>query len=573
LTVFFDIETNGLLEDCDRVICIAYAINNNPVTLAHEPVDIKRALALLAKADMVVAHNGIAFDLPVLRKLYPKFKGVELLRDTLVMSRLAYPDIRLATASSVPPTLAVSHSLKAWGHRLNMHKGVYLDSVSSAKEFYEMQYSPELGEYCMQDVEITRELFRRLDNRLVCELDAIEALIIEHDFAQNIQQQMQNGFAFDEQAAAELYAALCEERDQLHRQLQEQVPPRVLVMKTKTKEIPFNPSSRQQIADYLQTMGWVPESYTPSGQPQIDESVLSEMDFPIAKLLSRYLLLVKRIGMLAEGTEAWMKSVRKGRIHGYVNHNGAVTGRCTHRSPNMAQVPSVGSPFGKECRSLFVARPGYLMVGVDASGLELRCLGHYMAKYDDGAFVKELLEGDIHTANQKAAGLPTRDAAKSFIYAFLYGAGPAKLGALVGGNDGEGRRMQRQFLAKVPALRSLKTDVEQIASTRQYLIGLDGRPLPVRSVHSALNTLLQSAGAVVMKVATNEMNRRLAHEGIDYRQVGHIHDEVQFEVAEADADRAATIVAECIRIAGEELQFRCPLAGESRVGKNWAETH
>jgi DNA polymerase-1 len=254
-TVFFDIETNGLLEDCDRVICIAYAVNNNPVMLAHEPSDIKRVLALLAKADTVVAHNGIAFDLPVLRKLYPKFKGVQLLRDTLVMSRLAYPDIRLATPDSVPPSLAVSHSLKAWGHRLNMHKGSYLDSVSSAKEFYEMQYSPELGEYCMQDVEITRELFRRLDNRLVCELDAIEALIIEHDFAVNIQKQMQNGFAFDERAAAELYAVLCEERDQLHRQLQEQVPPRVLVMKTKTKEIPFNPSSRQQIADYLQTMG------------------------------------------------------------------------------------------------------------------------------------------------------------------------------------------------------------------------------------------------------------------------------------------------------------------------------
>ena len=294
----------------------------------------------------------------------------------------------------------------------------------------------------------------------------------------------------------------------------------------------------------------------------------------IEKTFNKYLLVSKRIGMLAEGSEAWLKSVKKdGRVYGYVNHNGAVTGRCTHRGPNMAQVPAVYSPYGTECRSLFIAPPGRMLVGVDASGLELRCLGHYMAKYDKGAYVRELLEGDIHTANQNAAGLPTRSDAKVFIYAFLYGAGPAKIGAIVGGSYREGKELQNRFLTKVPALKQLKEDVAYAVEERGCLIGLDGRRLSVRSKHSALNTLLQSAGALIMKQSTINMNRTLRNHGIDYKQVAHIHDELQFEVKEDEAHQAADLLPACITQAGEQFKFRCPLDGEAKVGKNWAETH
>src|SRR5690606_31621074 len=169
---------------------------------------------------------------------------------------------------------------------------------------------------------------------------------------------------------------------------------------------------------------WKPKEFTEKGTPKVSEEVLESLPYPEAELLNEYLMIQKRISQLAEGHSAWLKMVRPdGRIYGSVITNGAVTGRMTHNSPNLAQVPAVNVPYGKECRSLFTVPDDRVLVGADASGLELRCLAHYMARFDKGAYARELLEGDIHTANQKAAGLPTRDNAKTFIYAFLYGAG------------------------------------------------------------------------------------------------------------------------------------------------------
>jgi DNA polymerase I-like protein with 3'-5' exonuclease and polymerase domains len=210
------------------------------------------------------------------------------------------------------------------------------------------------------------------------------------------------------------------------------------------------------------------------------------------------------------------------------------------------------------------------LVGVDAAGLELRCLAHYMARWDDGAFAKELLEGDIHTANQQAAGLETRNQAKSFIYAFLYGAGPAKLGSVVGGGYAEGKKLQQRFLTKVPALKMLKAAVET-AAERGVIIGIDGRRLRIRSAHAALNTLLQSAGAIAMKQATVLMSEQAAAYGA--KQVAHIHDEIQWEVPDQHAEAWAVLCKDCITKAGEMLNFRCRLDGASRVGKTWADTH
>lgn len=566
-TVFFDIECNGFIDKVTRCVCIGYQIDGGPSQIAFTPQQIDTALDAIKNADVVIGHNILAFDLPVLHKLYPKWEGpLGTVRDTLVMARLVHPDIRDDDFQdeNFPKTLVGSHSLRAWGNRLNMPKGVELDDVI---DFASLEYTDDLGEYCKQDVEITRALYGRCVNRAFSE----QSIDLEHRFAQTIVQQMRNGFAFDKGAAGSLYASLAADRDILVRSLQDEVPPTEEVLKTKTKLIPFNPASRKQIAAALKSLyGWVPEEFTPGGEPKVDEAVLGSLDFPIAKKLSEYLTIQKRIGMLAEGDEAWLKVERNGRIYGSVNHNGAVTGRCTHRGPNMAQVPASGSMYGKECRSLFVAAPGMVLVGVDAAGLELRCLAHYMAKWDDGAFAKELLEGDIHTANQKAAGLETRNQAKSFIYAFLYGAGPAKLGKVVGGGYAEGKELQQRFLTKVPALKALKAAVER-AAERGSIMGIDGRRLRIRSAHAALNTLLQSAGAIAMKQATVLMNEEAPKYGA--RQVAHIHDEIQWEVPEENAQSWAACCKDCITKAGESLGFRCRLDGDARVGKTWAETH
>jgi len=565
-TIYFDIESNGLLDTTDRLICIGWQRKGEEPKIAFTEDQINLALHAIRQADEVIGHNVLAFDIPVLKKLYPRWDGPQgVVRDTLVLARLTHPDIKDDDfqTEGFPKDLIGSHSLKAWGHRLGMAKGVVMEEVV---DWRSLEYTDEIGDYCMQDVRITAALYTKLSSKI----GSLDSVILEHSFADLIAGQVRNGFAFDRDAAGQLYSVLAGERDRLVRELQAEVPPTIIKLKTKTKEIPFNPASRQQIAVALRDLGWEPTEFTPSGEAKVDEAVLGTLGYPIAKKLSHYLLIQKRIGMLAEGDEAWLKVEKSGRIYGSVNHNGAVTGRCTHRGPNMAQVPACGSPYGKECRSLFVAPKGRVLVGVDAAGLELRCLAHYMAKYDDGAFAKELLEGDIHTANQKAAGLPTRNDAKSFIYAFLYGAGPAKLGKIVGGGYAEGKELQQRFLTKVPALKALKAAVEK-AAERGSITGIDGRRLRIRSAHAALNTLLQSAGAIAMKQATVLMNEEAPKYGA--RQVAHIHDEIQWEVPEQNAQAWSECCKTCITKAGELLGFRCRLDGDARAGRSWAETH
>lgn len=572
-TVTFDIETNGLYNQATRLVCISIKQNGMPAEVFHTPGEIKDALDSITHADMVIGHNIVAFDLPVLQKLYPRWEGpTGCVRDTLVMARLAHPDIKEEDYKDpkFPKDLIGSHSLKSWGYRLNLHKGEFLEKTVT--DFATLEWSEELGEYCCRDVELTSKLYAWLNQRAIPE----DCLSLEHEFAYHIAVQHRNGFAFDREKAVELYGTLSGVRDALHRELVEIVPPTEVKLKTKVKRIPFNPGSRQQIAAALTSMhGWTPSDYTPSGDPKVDEAVLSTLEYPIAKKLSEYLMVQKRIGMLAEGDEAWMKVVfPDGRIHGSVNHNGTVTGRCTHRSPNLAQVTGVNAPWGKECRELFVAGPGNVLVGVDAQGLELRCLAHYLSRWDGGAYGRELLEGDIHTANQEAAGLPTRADAKKFIYAWLYGAGPGKIGSIVGGGASEGRALQKRFLSKFPAIAKLKAAIDNAIQMRGYLTGLDGRRLPIRSRHSALNTLLQSCGAILMKRATCGIHRMVSAAKIrDVWQVAHIHDEIQLECPEIVGERVAEIAKKAVSMSGMAFHFRIRLDASASIGKNWAETH
>ena len=224
----------------------------------------------------------------------------------------------------------------------------------------------------------------------------------------------------------------------------------------------------------------------------------------------------------------------------------------------------------------FSVPKGYRLVGADASQLELRCLAHYTHQFDEGTYAKEILEGDIHTANQQAAGLPTRDQAKLFIYALCYGAGDEKIGKILGGGRDEGKLMKSTFFARMPALKKVLDGIKYKLKTYDYLIGIDGRKLRIRSEHSALNTLLQSAGAIAMKEATCLLHKYLGRRGYTLKevmQVAHIHDEIQLQVREDLADDVGKLAVKSIVDAGTNLGFRCPLDGEYRTGINWAETH
>ncbi len=512
------------------------------------------------------------------------------IHDTLLLSRLVWSDLKnndfkfVKKRTDFPMKLIGSHSLKAWGLRLSNHKAEYTGG-------FEL-WSDEMQKYCEQDTYANLTLY----NKIMSKVPSHESIGLEHEFAGVIRAMENHGFHFDETKAMALLAKLQKRKAELEEQLQKAFQPWEIkepfipkvnnkkrgyqkgVMTYKVKEVVFNPASRDHIANRLQVIhGWKPKEFTASGKPKVDEEVLQGLDFPEAKLLVEYLLLNKRLGQLATGQNAWLKLVRNGKMHGQVNTNGCATHRCTHSRPNMSQVPSVSAEFGTECRELFYAPKGFKLVGADLSGLELRCLAHYMAKFDDGAYAKEVVDGDIHTTNQKAAGLPTRNNAKTFIYGFLYGAGPAKIGAIVGGSDAHGKKLINKFLKATPALKKLREAVLAAYKKNGHLKGIDGRILPVRSEHAALNTLLQSAGAVLCKRATVNLYDNLASQGYvfgkDYAFVAHIHDEIQIQAKEELADIIGQAAVTAFQQAGEYYDFRCPITGEYKVGQNWAETH
>lgn len=595
----FDIETNGLLDNVTTIHCLVIKdIDTGKVQTFLNPKEpttfnVADGLKILQAADLIVGHNVIKFDLPVIEKLYTKFTFDRAkVLDTLVCTRLIWSDIKehdakLLKAGRLPSKLFGSHSLEAWGHRLGNYKGDFAGPWDVC--------TTEMVQYCEQDTEVTLALYQKIVSKEYSQ----EAIDLEHSLAWLMAKQERNGFHFDEEKAVKLYAKLSQRRGDLERELKDYfgtwevrlpdfLPKRDNKSKgykagvpvKKTKMVEFNPSSRDHIADRLiQLYGWKPEVFTDGGKPKVDETVIDKLDYPPCKLISEYLMVQKRISQLAEGDQAWLKLVKNGRIHGSVNTNGAVTGRATHSYPNISQVPSSSSPYGSDCRELFTVPAGWHLVGADASGLELRCLAHFMAKWDGGAYGQVLLTGDIHTQNQEAAGLETRPQAKTFIYAFLYGAGDEKIGKIVGKGAAEGKTLKNRFLSKTPALKKLKEAV-QGAAKKGYLVGLDGRHVHVRSAHAALNTLLQSAGAIICKKWLVILEAELQNCGLkhgwdgDYAFCAWSHDEVQVACRTADiAEIVAEKARQSVALAGEHFDFRCPLAGESKVGSHWGETH
>ncbi len=568
MDLIFDLEADNLLDDATVTWCIVARDADTDEVHTFDPDSINDGLELLSKADTLIGHNVIDYDLRLLKKLHDfEYDGHVL--DTLVYSRTIWPDVKeidfkLHKRGSFPQKLIGSHSLKAWGYRLGELKG---DFNSGSESF--AAYTTEMLDYCIQDTAVTEKLYRKIVEKNFSQ----PALDLETELHTLLIKQEELGFTFNVKEAQRLYSTLAQRRTDIEDTLQATFEPTIVELKTKTKTIPFNPASRQQIADRLMKRGWKPEAFTDSGEPKVDETVLSNIDMEEARLLSEYLMLNKRIGQLSTGKQAWLKMEREGKLHGRVNHMGAVTSRCTHSNPNLAQVPSVSAPFGRECRELFTVPSGYSLLGADASGLELRCLAHYMAAYDDGAYADVVLNGDIHTANQQAAGLESRNQAKTFIYGFLYGSGDEKTGKIIGKGAKEGKAIKKKFLAKLPALKYLKDAVAKAADDRGWVKGLDGRIIPIRHSHAALNTLLQSAGAIICKTWYVYIAREIKEANLDAQIVAFIHDEVQLAVKEGQEDETGRLIQDCMREVQRRFGFRCQLDSDYKYGRNWADTH
>lgn len=533
-------------------MCVTRNIETDEVQVWKQASGLQKYLEV---CDLIIMHNGINFDAPVLRKNWNVMMKLNQVYDTLAASRL------------LNPSLEDGHSLDAWGKRLGFPKGEFSD--------WDAGYSAEMEEYCIQDTLVTKELYKYLVNELNKQNFSQRSIDLEHNVQAIITKQEENGFKLDEVKSLQLLSLLKAKLDAIQIEMASIFPDKVTtgrVHKLSGKPLkdivePFNPGSRKQIAERLIEKGWKPKKHTEKGSVIVDEAVLETLDYPEAKTLAEYMMLQKRIAQI----ESWLDAIGPdGRVHGRVITCGAVTGRMTHMSPNMAQVPNSGSPYGMDCRELWTVEKGNSLVGIDASGLELRMLAHYM---NDDEYTNEVVSGDIHTANQKAAGLETRNQAKTFIYAFCYGAGASKIGTIIGSSAKEGQKLIDSFLRNTPKLKALREKVSRIYSTKGKLPGLDGRQLLVRSEHSALNTLLQGAGAIVMKQALVLLDRKLKLSKIPYKFVANVHDEWQIEVLGEFAEQVGKSGVESIEEAGRVLEMRCPLTGEFKVGNNWKETH
>jgi DNA polymerase I-like protein with 3'-5' exonuclease and polymerase domains len=565
LRYVFDIETNGFLHSCDKVHCIVLKdIDTGEVLTPDNETAIKK----LEEADLIIGHNIIKFDIPVLEKLYSAtFKGK--IFDTLVGTRLIFSDIKDKDFSikDFPKDCIGKHSLKAWGNRI----GEYKEQIETDWQ----TFTPEMLEYCKQDTEVTYKLYKVIEEKGY----SPEAMDLEHEVASLIFKQEEHGFTFDTEKAQALSVKLKARLAELSEELQGVFKPIVTERwstktgkKLKDSVTIFNPSSRHHVAQRLkEKYGWDAQEFTADGKAKLDDSILSKLPYPEAKILCEHFLLNKRIAQIANGSQAWLKHERNGKIHGTCNTNSCVTSRASHSYPNLGQVPSTSAPFGKECRELFTVPKGKRLVGVDVSSLEVMMLCHYMSKFDNGAYTKVALEGDIHTETQKLAGLDSRDLAKRFYYCFLYGGSVKKIAEVINKPFKEAGKIKKRFLNNLPALHKLIEGV-QSAAERGYLTGLDKRQIKVRNSYSALNTLLQSAGAILCKRWLVEFNKEI-QKYKNAQQVVWVHDEIQVECEEKDADEIGRIAVECIKRAGEHFNLRVPLTGEYKISTNWSGTH
>lgn len=595
MILVFDLESNGLLDEATVIhsLCIGELDSGKVHSFADQEgyQPISKGIEMLQKADMIIAHNGICFDVPVIKKI----TGVDLsnvpIYDTLVASRVLfgnlYKDDWKFRRKGMDVSLYGRHKLEAWGHRLGLLKGDFKGPWD--------KWSKEMQDYCALDIDVCRSLYLKQRSLGKVADPTSPCILNEMEFQKVIFRQEQIGVPVNREAILDLIREIDPKIEDITKRLTDKIPfieheeefipkrdntkmgykkGQVFIKKIQT---PFNPGSRNHILHFLQSRyNWQPIEFTEKNNPKMGREQLEFLPYPEIPDICEYFDASKVRGFLYSGEKSLLNFYKNGRIHGRVNTNGAITGRCTHSDPNLAQVPSIRAYKGKECRAIFHAPEGFKMVGADASSLELRILGHYLSNYDGGAFASEVVDGDVHTRNQKDAGLSTRDDAKTFIYAFLYGAGDAKLGSIVEPSasvtrqTSVGGELRATFFSRNPAIARLVHDVDIRFKRNGYLIGLDGRLLYPKKGHSALNTLIQGGGAVVMKAATW---RQWVDMPAGAVPALNIHDENQIIAPNDLAEECGEVMVGAIRGTKSYLNLKCLMDGQYKIGQNWAETH
>lgn len=604
--VFFDCETDGLLDVATKCHCLV--VDGGTILSCHDGqglTPIGNALEKLSSAQEIVGHNIICFDIPVLTKIYPTWKTSAKIIDTLLLSRMLYPEIEnfdmikgikdkefLETMKE--HKCIGKHSLKAWGIRLGVLKGNFGETTDWK------EWSPEMQSYCKQDVIVTKELYNFLTKKHI----SWEAYDLEYEFQLYIHEQEQHGCHFNVGKAIQLKQRLVLELEEVKNEIKKTVPDWIeettFIPKRDNKKagykmgvpiirrhhIPFNPNSRMQIEKFLKKKyDWEPSELTKTGRAKINSDILDELEelkWVEAQHFSKFLVITKLLGYISEGDNAWLKLVTNGKIHGGMITCGALTRRCTHNKPNLGQVPSVKKYLGRECRELFEAPAGWKFVGADLSGIELRCFAHYLFPYDNGLYAETILRGDIHVKNQKDAGLPTRDNAKTFIYGLLYGAGNAKIGMITHAHETKEKRtrigstLKNNFCAANPAYDKLNKLIKNTLKVNGYIRGIDGHRLTPRQEHAAMNTLFQNCGAVIAKRACVIFRREMIKREWWLTKVKpclQVHDEAQVISRPDISDEVGKTLVNSMRLAGEFYKFNMPIAGEYKIGNNWKETH
>lgn len=612
MQLLWDLESDGLLDEVSKVHCIVGIDLDKSVEHSFRSDvagDIAAGVDMIREADVTVGHNVLNYDWAVLGKLFkvPRPERGTVL-DTLHWARAAWPTIKFTDnqrdyfPAEKRAKLIGAYSLEAFGFRLKEYKGEYDGGWESFNE--------DMFQYCRQDVNLNAKLFWKLMRSDV----PPEVAALETEVAYILDRQERHGVRFDVAAAQEFYAMLAGKREQLRSELSNLFEPwyrpdgRVTEPKRVTNRRPgtklnpmswpvqwggpmqaikltqFNPGSSDHKADRLMKVrGWKPKKFGANGKPTCDADILARLRYPEVKDLLRFARLDKLIGTVAEGKGAWLKKEKNGRIHGRVNATGTGNVRMSHTNPNTGNVPKPGKPYGEECRLIWLPDDGDVLLGCDASGVQMRGLAHYLARWDGGAFGRVVCdpEGDVHTLFMKYTGITDRDIQKRFTYALTFNAQAGKLAQIMG-KSRQVAAKARATLAKQIKLDKLDKALDK-AHSRGYFVALDGRKVRVKSRHPALAMLLQAFEACVMKVALVVADSRLRDLGYvakaenggkgDYEFVLNVHDEWQVTVAPDKAPDIKFVLEAAIVDAGKLLNLRVPLAAEGQIGANWKETH
>lgn len=650
--LIIDLETNGLLQEVTKIHCASVVDLDSSYSELFLENNIAEFISLISAPNVeLIGHNIFCYDLKVLEKLC-NWKPIkdQKIHDTMILGQLLYPDLKNMEDSDefkgkiFSKRDTGSHSLRAWGQRCMCFKGEYTGG-------WEV-YNDDMGRYAIQDVYTTKALFQFLESKVPDKLLSRQPIDLEYSIAPILARLQAHGVLYDKEKSDKLIIYLTSKLVETAYILRDIFKPRFVSLGefipkrsdkskgykagclfTKVKLEEFNPSSRPQIVDRLiKEYGWNPTEFTELGNVKMNEDIIENLPFKELAHLKEYLTIKKRISQIETGTQAWTKKVNAdGRIRGAIRQNGTVTGRASHFSPNLAQVPANESLYGKECRELFRVPQNKVMVGCDADALEMRCIAGYLTPYDKGQFLETVLRGnkdegtDAHTLNMLAYGITNRDCAKTLYYADVYGALNAKMGQIlmeyginfenyvedfqdkvedmvewVNKKNSEdrakgkkvtersrmywecwiaGKECRTRFGEQMPYLAALREAINERLDEVGYIKGLDGRKLTCRSRHGALNTVIQSAGALIMKktiaIADNDLQTEGFRPVIDYEFILWVHDEIQVECLQDETKCAIirNILEESIRKAGEFFGFPAPMKGNSQMGVDWSCTH